>query len=352
MKQWSKIEPKIANHSIDYLGRKLRVWKKMKLSDTHALKVLRLWLGYEFIDVMDAKGRISVFFFNEVRRRLGYKLMEDMMTQLKRSESFYIVGKNENEIDYIASTNWYQYDHCDGVLLPGSYIEKPVANGVAFSNALMTKNIDYPTGGNGTPFSCEEEALKNDPVAEIDRTVHQRKQIVKDYFLWVREQTDGDHASLMSDIRYALKTPRDKQGAIIADKVLGDEEADMALEILLTEVMPQTFYTRDDFFKESYMKNPAARLWWMKGFFRKYARKQYARTRYLLEKRIKDITVERIRQDEQNERNNHPLSPFEWMSADGTRKYDFKGCVYIIPKDAPVRTDENRFYSNMIKKWI
>lgn len=346
------IEPRIASHKYDYLGKMLRIWKHNKISDSHANKLMKLWLGYEFTDLMDAKGRIPVYNFNEVRRRLGFTDFYKFFEILIKSNSFMMTGKNEDDVRFIYSVVWHSYEKDDGDILKGSYTQSASQDFSQDFDGLNNKTIVNPTGGNGTPFSCEEEALKNDPVAEIDRTVHKRKQIVKDYFLWVREQADGDHASLMSDIRYALKTPRDKQGNIIEDKVLGEEEADMALEILLTEVMPQTFYTRDDFFKESYMKNPAARLWWMRGFFRKYARKQYARTRYLLEKRIKDITVERIRQEQQDERSNHPLSPFEWMSADGTRKYDYKGCVYTIPKDAPTRTDENRFYSNMIKKWI
>lgn len=49
-------------------------------------------------------------------------------------------------------------------------------------DAYIKEIIVNPTGGNGAPFSCEEEALENDFIAEAEHPVYKQNAIVIYFF--------------------------------------------------------------------------------------------------------------------------------------------------------------------------
>ena len=135
----------------NHLGRQLKMWKSYRIVDAHALKLLKLWLGYDFLDLMDEFGRIPVPYFNEVRRRLGYKTFALLLDDIRRSQSFYIVGNSESDITAFFSPIWHNYEAADGVLLRGSMKVEESQNESQNESPAATvfkdyNNKEYPNG--------------------------------------------------------------------------------------------------------------------------------------------------------------------------------------------------------------
>ena len=124
------LQPRRQELDLLTLARQLRMWRSYHIPDAHALKLLKLWLGFEFMDLMDDFGRIPVPYFNEVRRRLGYKTFMNLLADIRRCQSFYIVGNSEQDITAIFSPVWHRYEEADGMLLSGSITLKSAQSSV------------------------------------------------------------------------------------------------------------------------------------------------------------------------------------------------------------------------------
>ena len=165
------------------LGRQLKVWHHVcHISDAHASKLLRLWLGYEFTDLMDEFGRIPVMNFNEMRQRMGFAKYKAMMDCIRASRSFGIVGNDEEHVSAIYSPVWHNYEAADGKLLSGSYkdedSQKSTQDFESLNNNTINKTTVSDTGVSDASLSSVAEKGKND----TDRDVFVRRQMVKESF--------------------------------------------------------------------------------------------------------------------------------------------------------------------------
>ena len=189
------LQPRRQELDLLTLARQLRMWRSYHIPDAHALKLLKLWLGFEFMDLMDDFGRIPVPYFNEVRRRLGYKTFMNLLADIRRCQSFYIVGDSGQDITAIFSPVWHRYEEADGMLLSGSITLKSAQSSVVKCDEFkVLYNQVIPTGSNATAFSKEEkEVSQGDELnpENRDRNRLARRNLIREYFEWVRRKEDG-----------------------------------------------------------------------------------------------------------------------------------------------------------------
>lgn len=358
----SRLEPKYPYLGVKRLGWIMRSWHHNRISDAHASKMLRLWLGMEFKGYMDEKGRISVRYMTEIRKYLGYPNLQDFQTDMYRSGAFYLLAQN-GELVCFASPVWYEYIEKDIYkLLPGSLVLKEdgiqdseAGFGQEFGQKSAPSNINiynYPTGGNPDGLSLREGVDENTKDAQqINRDKSEARRVVRDYFRWVQQQTDEDHKALVNDILLKLMEPRNLKGELIESQQLNREDAARVLNILFSSVLPDVLSPRDKFFEAQFMKHPEKRIYWMRNLMKKNGYKHIARARELFSRR-KDVVLE-LEQQEQaaREEQNRPLSPYEWQDAQGQRWYRWQGSRLTIPADAPPRPGDAVQWNRIVKEW-
>lgn len=264
-----------------HLGRQIKIWRHYHITDAHALKLLRLWLGYEFSDLMDEYGRIPLPYFNELRRRLCYKTHVLMLDDIKRSKSFFIVGFSENNITAIFSPLWHTYESADGKLISGPESIDESQMRVANATVLYTSNNIY------NPNGVTAEAVSFDEGSD-QRDVFARRNIIRNYFTWLTQQTDLDHKTLVEDIRYHLQHAIGKNGKVMKEYSIRDEEVSDAYKLFVEKFMIPYFSRRQDFFKPDYMSHPEKRIYWLRNFFKRSMSGYGTKVRYLIFQKRKE----------------------------------------------------------------
>lgn len=358
----ARLEPKFPYLGVKRLGWIMRTWHHNKITDAHASKMLRLWLGTEFTGYMDEKGRIAARYMTEIRKYLGYSNLLDFQNDLTRTCSFYLMGQDGN-LCFIASPVWYEFDEKDNYkLLPGSLVQKGdgiqdseagFGQKIGQTSALSNINIyNYPTGGNPDGLPLREGGDENTKDAlEIKRDKGEARRVVREYFRWVQKQTDEDHKAMVNDILLKLMEPRNLKGELIESRQLNREDAARVLNILFSTVLPDVLSSRDKFFEAQFMKHPEKRIYWMRNLMKNYGHKHIARARELFARR-KDVVLEMEQQElAAREEHNRPLSPYEWQDAQGQRWYRWQGCRSSIPPDAPPRPGEDCQWNRIVKEW-
>lgn len=321
---------------VEDLGRQLRMWRTYRMNDTHAHKMLRLWLGYEFRDLMDVYGRFPVQYFNEIRRRLGFRTLSLLLENVRTCQSFYIVGTDEEHISAFFSSVWHNYEEADGHLLKGSSSLKKLSDSDASKDNIIKRN---PTGGNADAFSLER-----------DEWVKRRQ--VSDYFKWMRSQTDAEHVSVVASAMNRIRCPHDKKGNLLKDLMLTETEAEEVWEILVATQLVPYFTAREEFFKPDFMQHPGNRVHWMKNFFKKFVGRMITEACKQWRKRRVDIEAEVARRRDEAQQQNRPRSPHEWEDADGLRWYQLPdGKRQQIPAEAEPRPSETSIFNYIRKQW-
>ena len=263
------------------LGRQLKIWSHLHVKDNHALKILKLWLGYEFIDLMDIEGKFYKYSFNEIRRRLGYKTNSLLFQDIKRTKSFYLIGESDNNITAIFSPIWHKYNKSDGNLLVGSITIKESLNESPVATVYKEYiNKDNPNGVTADAVSFLE--------GDDNRDVYVRRNIVRKYFEWFNKQTDLDHKSLREDLSFHIQNPLDKNGKIIEKDRLTDKETSEGYQMLIDIFLIPYFTNREDFFKDAYISHPEKRIYWLKNFFVKSKKGYGAKIRNKIYKKRKE----------------------------------------------------------------
>lgn len=262
----------------NFLGRQLKIWKHRGINDGHITKMLKLWLGYEFMDLMDDAGKIPRFYFNEVRQRLGYKTWGLMLDDIRRSQSFYLVNcgnKETEDADFFFSPIWHSYEQSDGKLLAGSIPisesqnESQKVSQNATQNIVYLNNIVYPNGVNARAFSFGEGTII--PDGNQKQMYLAKRKVVREYFAWFVNQTDSDHLSVIKDFKFKIANPVGKNGKSIPGMEMDEEKTKTVFKILIEDVLVPYFIKRESFFNKNFMSKPESRIWWLKNLFRKNA---------------------------------------------------------------------------------
>ena len=266
------------------LGRQLKIWSHLHVKDIYAHKLLKLWLGYEFTDLMDERGRFNKYNFNEIRRRLKYRTTQLMFLDIKRTRSFYIIGDSNDEIFALFSPLWHSYDKSDGKLLDGSAVidfsHHESLNESPAATVFKINNIYNPNGVTAEAVSFDEGSDQRDVFA--------RRNIIRNYFTWLTQQTDLDHKTLVEDIRYHLQHAIGKNGKVMKEYSIRDEEVSDAYKLFVEKFMIPYFSRRQDFFKPDYMSHPEKRIYWLRNFFKRSMSGYGTKVRYLIFQKRKE----------------------------------------------------------------
>lgn len=340
----------------NHLGRQLKMWKSYRIADAHALKLLKLWLGYEFLDLMDEFGRIPVPYFNEVRRRLGYKTFMLLLDDIRRSQSFYIVGNSEQDITAICSPVWHNYEKTDGLLLRGSAKISESQNesqndgySKEISNDINNKEI--LTGSNATAFS--DETNPADESKNLKREIIVRRRIVKDYFTWLLRQNDSEHSMMVDDILFRIRNPRKKTGESIPELSLTEQQGSEVFQIMVDKYLVPYFQTREEFFKPAFMQHPEKRVFWLSRLFKRFGGDFIYKARNHWRRVRKDLEAEALAVADQQQMQYRPRSPYEWEDPQGNRWFLApNGSRYKIPLEAAPRPSETATYNYITNKWV
>lgn len=340
----------------NHLGRQLKMWKSYRIVDAHALKLLKLWLGYDFLDLMDEFGRIPVPYFNEVRRRLGYKTFALLLDDIRRSQSFYIVGNSESDITAFFSPLWHNYEAADGVLLRGSMKVEESQNesqngGYSKEISKEINNKENPTGGNATAIS--DVTNPADETQHLKREVFVRRRIVKDYFTWLLRQQDSEHRSMVDDLMFRICNPRRKSGEHIPELALNEAQGKEVFQIMVDSYLVPYFQTREEFFKPTFIQHPEKRVFWLSRLFKKYGGDFIYKARNRWRRVRKDLEAEALAMADQQQMQYRPHSPHEWEDPQGNRWYIApNGSRYTIPQGSPPRPTETSTFNYISQKWV
>lgn len=335
-----QLKPRWATVECQFLNKQMKIWRSRKINGCHVEKLLRLWLGYDFLDLMDDYGRIPRESFPEAARRLGYKSSQVLLEHIRRSMSFYIVGISSNVVSAIFSPAWHAYEEADGILFSGSIVKDFAENSAEITEYNLNNNIyNNPNGVTAKAVSLER-----------DKQV--RRNFVRQYFEWITQQTDDDHVALVASIREGIRHVRTKKGEILPNQTLTEEQTDEVWKMLISTVLPNNLWQREDFFRKDYMQNPSKRVWWMKNLFKRYARGWYVEARRYWKSARAAHEAQKDRQRKAEIRSHCPLSPHEWMTPDDRRFYeDSLDGVMEIPPQAPPRPSASCHWNFIAQLW-
>lgn len=338
--------------NLDYLGRQLKFWKRYGVSDSYAIKLLKVWIGYETRDLMDELGRYPAQNFNELRRRLGFSSCTKLLNSVRQSRSLYAVGFENGTITHIYSPVWHQYEESDGYLI-FSGIESQDCDHIFDGN--ITDNIyNNTTVGNAEAFSPGGEgggeARKEQLAVNDDKFV--RQALVRDYFKWMENSADADHKILLADIKYRICNPRDKKGQLIPDMKLTAAQGDEVWQVMVERVLANVLAGNENFFLEKYMTHPEKRIFWMRNLMKKFGFGFIKDARRIWQKQHVEIEAETAKKIQESQMKYRPISEFEWMDSEGVRWFENDlGKTQNIPDDAPPRPSATATYISIKKEW-
>lgn len=356
------IQPAMPYITWEHLGRKLKVWRRNGLSDSHCLKLLRLWVGYEFRDLMDSRGRYPRRKLNDLRLRLGYKNIGQLLADVRRSNSYYLTGKDNEDPDYLISIVWHDWEESDGLLLSGSFT--PIASGKTNVEAedefsrkngrnlrpVLNNNYNITNTTVGTAYAG---TLSGNGLSDLNHEQQEKKRVVREYFSWLEQCTDAEHRGLLTTIKQMIAHPCDVHQKPLRQYHFSVREVEDIWNILITSVLPRYFMDREQFFSPGFMKEPERRIYWMQHTFPKYTRRQVLEAIHIWQKKAQYLEAEQRQTELSLIRQNRPFSEFEWLETDQNRYYlNQINQRMPIPADAPPRPSDNCDWNYIRQQWI
>lgn len=103
------------------LGSMLKKWHARKIPKGRAFNLLRLWVGYDFTDLMNSDGCFELQNFNNIRQRLTCNNWSIIIQDIINSRSFYMFANEEGTMVRFCSPIWHTPTVEDGQLMQGSY---------------------------------------------------------------------------------------------------------------------------------------------------------------------------------------------------------------------------------------
>lgn len=300
---------------------------------------MRLWLGYEFTDLMDEYGRYPAHCFNEIRRRLKYAYWSVLINDIRRCRSFFIVGTSEENITSVFSPIWHEWEQPDGTILQGSCNHD--------QSQEMSQDFDVSKNNNtkNNPTGSNDEALPRDVVV--------RRRVVADYFKWLVRQDASEQRSLVENLKYRIGHPTDRKGNLIVSQCLKEEQVEQVWDVMVEKVFVPYFSTRDEFFKTTYMHNPEKRIWWLTNLMKMWSRRAIIQARNIWQRNFRKMIAEEAEKTLEAEQMYRPRSPYEWEDADGVRWHiTCYGERLQIPPTAPPRPNEEASFNYIDNTWM
>lgn len=365
---------------IDRLGRQLALWVQYGITDSRALKLLHLWIGYKMTRFMDSQGRYTFHSFNQLRQQLGYKTVQQMLDDLARSRSFVLLScdidasllkdqnffapsrpdrEYPNRITAFFSPLWHEWTQTDGEPLEGSMADcrnwSRKCDGID-NNALDNNTLTGGTAGAveaGLSASVNRESLSLEEVEALEREeVLQAITQAKTYFRGLVRNQDARQREPIEFITWKLQQPLNAPRGKVKGYGLTAEEAYEVLEIMIDKELAPHFARDKSFNSPSKVAKPENRIYQVTAYVKHYSTDMMARSVKKWKKRLADRHRDASRREAEKVRQNRPLSPHEWQDTDGQRwMEDAKGNRISIPSDAPPRPTDIAIWNFISNSW-
>lgn len=366
---------------IDRLGRQLILWAKYGISDARAMKLLRLWLGYDLVHLMDKKGRFTFHSFNQIRQMLGYPSLASMLDDIRKSRSFVLLSSDvdvsllkdhniftrtrphrelENGLTMFYSPLWRNREESDGEALPGSIPESRKSSRKC--DGIYSNTLDStPTGSTAEAVAAgmtaaDEQANEGLTVDQIvmleEQRMSQHIHHAKLYFRGLVNSRDNMQREPIEWVRKFLQQPVSHKRGELKGYGLSLEEANEVLELLIDSELAPHFARDRQFMSPSKLARPETRIYQVTNYIKRYSQDMIKRA----VKRWKTRSVERKKEQERRaeelEKLNRPLSPHEWQDREGIRwMEDSRGNMMRVPDQAPPRPSADAMWNYLDKKW-
>lgn len=361
------------------------------------MRMLRLWLGFGLTHFMDSRGRYTFHHFNMLRRELNYKTVAEMLDDVRKSQSFVLLScdvdgrilkdqrfftssrphqKYNDGLTCFFSPLWHQWNGDDGEVLNGSINqgrknETGVAESVAGSDCIYNNTLDNntPTGGTAEAVKAlaasglgsrksgggelaegaltveQMEAAEKEEMAQ--RVAHARK-----YFRGLEGNVDAQQREPIEHILWRLKLPRKAEKGRPTGYGLTEEQAQVALHIMLDRELAVHFARDKQFMAPDRVQQPERRIYQVTNYVKRYSSEMMARSVRAMRRQWADHERREARRAQEAMLQNRPISPYEWQRPDGTRQYqDPYDGVLNIPPTAPARPSDTASWNRWTDSW-
>lgn len=362
---------------VDKLGQQLRVWERYGITDSHAMKLLRLWLGFGLTQYMDIEGRYTFHSFNQLRQLLGYPGIVQMLEDIRRSRSFVLLacdiepsklrdGKffapsrpNREFPDRLTafySPLWKERNESDGEALEGS-IPESQKNCQTFdglnSNTLYSNTL---SGGTATAAAASEAASNPSNIASVEQAERQetmeRIAAAKIYFRSLIHNSDSHQREPIEYLMWRLQQPERADKGKTRGFGLSAEQAQEVIGLMIDYELAPHFARDRSFMSPSHVAKPENRIYQVTPFIKRYSSEMQSRavSRWRKQQAVQEQREARCQANAI--RQNRPLSPHEWQEPDGSRYYeDAADGIVLIPADAAPRPTEDAHWNRFAKAW-
>lgn len=365
---------------IDRLGRQIALWEQYGLSDSRAMKLLHLWIGYKMTRFMDSQGRYTFHSFNQLRQQLGYKTVQMMFDDLRRSRSFVLLScdidpavlKDQNffaaqrpgreypdNITAFFSPLWHELTEADGEPLEGSMAECRVCsrkcdgkdNNALDNNTLTGGTADAVEAGRSASVNRESLTLQEVEALEREEVLEAIAR-AKTYFRGLVRNPDARQREPIDFITWKLQQPQNAPRGKVKGYGLTLEEAYEVLDIMIDKELAPHFARDKSFNSPAKVAKPENHIYQVTPYVKNYSSDMMARAFKKWKKRLADRHRDASRREAEKVRQNRPISPHEWQDSDGMRwMEDHKGNLISIPAEAPPRPSVDSIWNFISNSW-
>ena len=307
--------------NIAFLGSLMRQWENNR-SITHAMqtRLMKLLLGTGTTYFMDEHGRYPASNFNAISEAMGCHLPKKLVAIVVESGAFAVERCEEADMNvygirYFASPLYYEKAE---VKSKGETLKSTLKSRV---NSSIINNTDI-------------KSVLSERINE---------QVVDEFV----EDTLTNKRYLFDDIMKRLTAPSNDYSQQFDQK-----QAEDVVNVLMRHTI--TKYFKANYQRLAKMDANARAAWLTNLLHSKYIRAMLGQTITICRASWRKAERTQVKKQLEQERAHRPLSPHEWMNAEGQRLYDntLDRQVEVIPPDAPPRPGDNWRWSRMRHEWI
>lgn len=326
-----------ANLSVNELRKTIGKWKSRKITDSTISKLLDLYLG--MTAYMNQERMYPVEKFYDIKISLRFPTTQALVEAIKTSQSFgFVLDEEQKQIKAFYSPLWHDKD---------SEIKTNTSSEPADETPNLQQTFAQTFAVNNNIYNISKESSSSEEVSpdgeEVSANISSKTNIVttyslaaaKEFFHLINEDAAQKAQILKPLIDWYQKHER-----------LTRAHARENLVYLVNELLVPYFTEQPGFMKANHI----GRLAWLNNLLKS------VHGQHLLIDASKGARLKReqaIREIKSNQRNNHPLSEFEWTDPEtGMRFYDddIEGMVNI-PSDAPPRPSAAAIWNVLSNQW-
>ena len=307
--------------NIAFLGSLMRQWENNR-SITHAMQIrlMKLLLGTGTTCFMDEQGRYPASNFNMIAVALRCHSPRQLVAAVVESGAFVVERCEQSDMNFYGIR----------------YFSSPLYNTEAWNDCVDKSPKSSPKSGRNSSI------INNTDIKSI-LSERINEQVVDEFV----EDTLTKRRYLFDDIMKQLKAPSND-----FSQQFDQRQAEDVVNVLMR-------HTITKYFKANYeclakMDVNARTAWLTNLLHSKYIKAMLGQTITICRASWRKVERTQVKKQQEQERAHRPLSPHEWMNAEGQRLYDntLDRQVEVIPPDAPPRPGDNWRWSRMRHEWI